>query len=1045
MMATVLVARAQHYPILPVPNSPHSIFAMMQDSQSALWLGTIDDVYRFDGEHFYSLREYGFPRERVTSLAEDSSGGVWITTQIPNPQSDLASGGIYRYQNGKVERVLSKAAVSAVNAGPDTMLATVVDRTGWGYGDLYIFRKSGSGWQSDRVLKNDARYLSVDHQGTVLFPCRAGRCELSAEQIRNSTHLALQPISGAENPEVMRELRDRFGCFWSRSTLTMGYRCPDSPAHLIPDAVVGQDDAASIAESADGSILAIGPGLTLGRPEALHFAGAGNGLPSGINAATSVRDGTIFLGANSGLYRFMYPFRLEYWNQDTGVDAPYSLLSVKGRVFASNSGVKVLDSKRARWESWVAPIDVGTTVHLIPGPSDSIYAASLIRGVTQISPGGKVLAHSTYGLGGARLAHDQHGHTWLAGEGVTLVTRKGRTLERTPQGIPAGTSLDMEYDKKRSALWACLDREVIRFQADHWVHITHKDGLLDDTCRSIAVLPSGDVWVAYMVLGSLSRIHPGLANLFHVDTYQYPNPIQNLGDGYLDADSRGWLWWAKDGGDFVAAPEQAARGDWLSLNAQDGIPIPGGNQNSFSNDPDGSVWFASDSTVVHFTPPQDFVTRFPIPAIFISGFSHAQNAPVLADAIGSIASAGNVVAHIGSLQFNRRNALHLRYRLLPQQRAWTETNGFDLALGKLWWGHHTLQVQAQLASGPWSSVVEQSMTIPWPVWLSWPVLLLYGAGGTGIGFSAVQWRKRQRFQRELSLPDLSAWRMSALSPETEHLIGTCISDRYEIGHILSVGGFATVVRARDLQRGGQLCAVKIFRFEFGDRAWIRHRFEQEISALEQLSHPNIVRITGHGTIDTGAPYLVMEFIHGNSLRERLDQGMIPHNQIGIFLHQIACALQSLHQRAIYHRDLKPENLMIRSDAEGRPEIVLIDFSIAIVKSRDKTFHGISRVAGTLEYMAPEQVIGFADASTDIYALAKIIIEMLTGLRWTELFPEAKLEVPEQIQDYFARSSGILRADSIDQIVSAMAFDPARRPKDVSEFVKPIVRDLEETP
>src|SRR5208282_836938 len=112
------------------------------------------------------------------------------------------------------------------------------------------------------------------------------------------------------------------------------------------------------------------------------------------------------------------------------------------------------------------------------------------------------------------------------------------------------------------------------------------------------------------------------------------------------------------------------------------------------------------------------------------------------------------------------------------------------------------------------------------------------------------------------LPDLSAWRLGALSPDTEQLIGTVIDGRYEIGHILSVGGFATVVRARDIKQDGRLCAVKIFRYDLADRAWIRHRFEHEVAALEQLSHPNIVKITGHGTVNTGAPFLVMEFIHG---------------------------------------------------------------------------------------------------------------------------------------------------------------------------------------
>ena len=332
---------------------------------------------------------------------------------------------------------------------------------------------------------------------------------------------------------------------------------------MVPDTIAGLDVPANIAEMADGSILSIGPGLALGRPGALRIAGAANGLPGEINVAIPARDGTIFLGANSGLYRFMFPFRLEYWNQQDGVDSPYSILSHRGRVFASNSGIKVLDPTRTHWEPWVAPIQVGTTVHMIPGPGDSIYAASLIRGATQIGPNGEVQAHSIYGPGGARLAQDPHGNTWLAGTGVTLVTRKGHTLERTPQGIPAGTSLDMEYDAKRSTLWACLDREVISLKSNRWIHITHHDGLLDDDCGSITVLPNGDVWVGYIVLGSLSRIRPGVDGSFHIDTYPYPNPTENLDDAFLEVDSRGWLWRARDGSDFVATPDAAARGDWL--------------------------------------------------------------------------------------------------------------------------------------------------------------------------------------------------------------------------------------------------------------------------------------------------------------------------------------------------------------------------------------------------------------------------------------------------------------------------------------------------
>lgn len=492
----------------------------------------------------------------------------------------------------------------------------------------------------------------------------------------------------------------------------------------------------------------------------------------------------------------------------------------------------------------------------------------------------------------------------------------------------------------------------------------------------------------------------------------------------------------------IGTPDAARAEEWIQLDEQDGLPPFQVDGHSFESDRDGSVWFGTRTGIAHFSPPQDFITSFAQPPAFIAGFSLGRSSANLADSVQTIPRDTDTVAHIGSLQFDRRNALHLRYRLLPEHVAWTNANNFDISLGKPRWGHHILQVQAQLATGLWSPVAGKDFFVPWPFWLSWPALLMFAASGVGLSFTTVQWNKRQRFKRDLSLPDLSTWRVEALSPEAEQLIGAVIDGRFEIGHILSVGGFATVARVRDLSHGGKLCAIKIFHFEFGDRAWIQHRFEQEVAALERLSHPNIVRITGHGTVDSGAPFLVMEFIHGHSLREHLEKGPLPRHQIGAFLRQLASALQSLHRLTIYHRDLKPENLMIRSGADGGEEVVLIDFSIAMVKSPDQTFHGISRVAGTLDYMAPEQVIGYADASTDIYSLAKLLMEMLTGLRWTDLFPEATLDLPEQIRSYFVKNPGIFQEDSVDLIVSALAFDPMRRPKDAGEFAKPIARDLE---
>lgn len=102
------------YPIVLVPGSPHGIFTLMQDIHSAFWMGTIDHVLRFDGEHFYSLRSYGFPRKTPNSFAEDSDGGIWIATQGTDANGDTGHGGLYRYQSGRVEKVFSGDGMTIV-------------------------------------------------------------------------------------------------------------------------------------------------------------------------------------------------------------------------------------------------------------------------------------------------------------------------------------------------------------------------------------------------------------------------------------------------------------------------------------------------------------------------------------------------------------------------------------------------------------------------------------------------------------------------------------------------------------------------------------------------------------------------------------------------------------------------------------------------------------------------------------------------------------------------------------------------------------------
>jgi serine/threonine protein kinase len=185
----------------------------------------------------------------------------------------------------------------------------------------------------------------------------------------------------------------------------------------------------------------------------------------------------------------------------------------------------------------------------------------------------------------------------------------------------------------------------------------------------------------------------------------------------------------------------------------------------------------------------------------------------------------------------------------------------------------------------------------------------------------------------------------------------------------------------------------------------------------------------------------MELIEGGTLRDLLKMGPLTLGRTASLLRQAGDALAQIHARGIFHRDLKPENLMLREGAPPGEELVLIDFSIAILKEPDQTVHGLSRAAGTIYYMAPEQAVGFATAASDIYSLAKVLLEMLTGQRLSTLLPDAAMDLPEKVCSLVRIMPFHMSEESMDLLGSALQFDPARRPQAAQPFVEPIVRDL----
>jgi hypothetical protein len=740
----------------------------------------------------------------------------------------------------------------------------------------------------------------------------------------------------------------------------------------------------------------------------------------------------------------MYPFRLEYWTADDGLGGANAFIKrLNGRIFSTSGGLVTLSPDRRRWIPLPGASRLSGISTLEAVDKNRLLAAAL-NGLAVLRMNGKLVAQTRAGGGADEwLVRTAGGQLYLGGDGISRVILRANNILLRPEPVPAHGVLAMRYDRARDILWACDGKELFFRQAGQWRALSHKDGLIDAKCDAIGIDRSGDLWIGYQT-AVYSLIHQPLSGQPLLHNYhrgEINDPIANNAVRFLSPDSWGRIWRGNNYV-FVASPDGAVSDNWIRLDEQDGINelvIP----SDLFADEDGSVWTATEQGITHFAPPADFTSNFPQPQIFVSSLSSGRNAPQLVDAIERLPHNTAVTAQLGSLQFDRRNSLHFRYRLLPAQGGWKQTDALKLDLGRPQGGKHTLQVQAQLSTGPWSDITEQSFTILPPVWLTWPYLLGYILTGGVVVTSGHRLRKRRNERAAKLLPELAEWRLAALSPELSQLGGTMLDHRFEVGRVLARGGFATVAEGRDLQEGGRPCAIKLFRQELMDKAWMARRFQQEVRALAKVTHPNVVRIYSHGETATGAAYLVMEFIDGNTLREVLEEGCLAPLLTASYLRQIGAALDAIHAHGICHRDLKPENLMIRRAADWGREVVLIDFSIAIVKDPDETLHGLSRAAGTIYYMAPEQAIGYADSSTDIYSLAKILIEMLTGKRLSELLPDASMDLPERVRELLAGLPLELSSASIDVVGSALEFDPARRPRFAGQFAHQIAEDLEQ--
>jgi len=209
-----------------------------------------------------------------------------------------------------------------------------------------------------------------------------------------------------------------------------------------------------------------------------------------------------------------------------------------------------------------------------------------------------------------------------------------------------------------------------------------------------------------------------------------------------------------------------------------------------------------------------------------------------------------------------------------------------------------------------------------------------------------------------------------------------LDGRYRIDHLLGEGGMGAVYLASHVGLGRQV-AIKFLHADLISREEVVGRFYREAQAAAAIRHKNIIEVFDVGMSPKGEPFLVMEFLEGESLAGLLKRvGPLDLAAACAVMEPVLQALQVAHRKGIVHRDLKPDNIFLAHQHGEPPVVKIIDFGISkftqgeLDKWRTKT----GSVMGTPAYMSPEQARGSAglDHRTDIYSMGTILFEMLTG-------------------------------------------------------------------
>ncbi len=296
-------------------------------------------------------------------------------------------------------------------------------------------------------------------------------------------------------------------------------------------------------------------------------------------------------------------------------------------------------------------------------------------------------------------------------------------------------------------------------------------------------------------------------------------------------------------------------------------------------------------------------------------------------------------------------------------------------------------------------------------------------------------------------------------PPSRPLSATLIDNRFQIINEIGRGGIGVAYLAHDECNQNSPVVIKALleQPDPKEKQWVERHFREEVKALGRINHPGIVKLVTSGEMPDGRPYIAMEFVEGCTLRSHIEPevGLGEPLRVANFIRKLGQAISAAHDAGVCHRDLKPENIMLcasRSGDETEEQIKVIDFGISIVKDSLDEKTRSTMPAGSIRYMAPEQLTGKATRLSDIYAMGLIAYEVTTGRLPFNPDEGSPIRAAQRLLEMQAAGVRVKPRDlrpsipySADEaILKALSYNPAKRFQRADEFGEQMARALTQT-